>query len=271
MRALPIVIALLAGCGGDLPEPYLIANLRILGVQATPPEGEIGTEVSLRSLVTHPDEAEGWDQVWLACVSQPELQATLCGGIPTDGSAPPAETPPLCSSDPEAAFCTIGFGGSVDYRLPAVARDGRPADENGQILVTVIAALESAGGLDGCLDAFSEAGRVPETCRIAVKRVNVLPDGAGAAANRNPELTGISFDGEEVIVTLSGDSIEETADGPEEPFFSWFVSDGELSKYRTDGEDGLSNVWKPTDAGGEIIVVVRDGRGGEDWISGMRP
>jgi hypothetical protein len=263
-RAALLMVCALGGCGEQLEPAQVITNLRILGVKSEPPEGAVGADVNLTALVVDPDPAAGIDTLWLACVAAADV-ASPDDCLPA-ADAPP---PPLCADDPEATLCAIGFGGVAQYRLPARARLGRDADEKGLVILTVISALTAEGGLQGCLDGFQIGGVMPTFCRIAVKQVAVLPD--GAVANKNPGFSDMSLVGDDVFVMLADDSIEETPEGPEKPYISWFVTEGDVTRFRTDAdEDGLSNVWVSESQTGRIFAVIRDGRGGEGWISRSR-
>jgi hypothetical protein len=244
------VLLVLAACDNGLPLPSLVDNLRVLGVRSEPPEGPAGATVALDALVVTPDPTTPVEMAWIACV--PVSAATGPAGCLTEAA------PPLCSNEPEAPVCAIGFGPTVSYRLPARAL----GTSHHQVLITMVAAETDAGGLAGCLEGVQNGGVIPETCRVALKRVRVLPD--GEVANRNPGITAVQVAGESVTVTLAPDAVEEE----DELFFSWFTTVGELDSFRTEG-DGLTNTWTP-DESGRIWVVVRDGRGGESWATAER-
>jgi hypothetical protein len=260
--SLPFVL-LVAACGSDLPSPGVVANLRVLGVQADPPEAATGQAVTLSSLVMLPDAGAAVERLWAACVATPGAQASSCA-LPAPDTIPPA-----CSAEPEAAFCTIGGDETVTYTVPARALLGRPAGEAGQVIITLVAAATADGGVAGCAAGLANPEDAPENCRVAVKRIAVMPAGA-TAGNKNPGITGLVVQGDTLTVTLAPDAVETTPDGPEELFLSWFVTGGELDKFRTDNDEtGLTNTWTaPPEAGAyRAAVVVRDGRGGESWAT----
>ncbi len=251
----------LAGCGDKLPRPALIDNLRIVAVQAEPPEAAAGTTVALSSLVLQPDASAAVERVWAACVVEPGQSAAGCA-LPA-----PGQLPPPCASEPEASFCIIGSDASASYVLPELALRGRPAGAPGQVVVTLVAAASAEGGVAACTAGLEDPARLPESCRAAVKRVKVLPAGV-AAANTNPGIASFSREGDLLSVALAEGAIESTPGGAERLFLSWYVSAGELDKFRTDAvEAGMSNPWTPPAAAGtyQAAVVVRDGRGGESW------
>ncbi len=251
----------LAACGDDLAKPGVIANLRIVGVQAEPPEAPPGVTVELASLVLSPDATAAIERVWAACVIARGQSAAGCV-LPAGGALPP-----LCAADPEAPLCVIGGSETASYTLPQRALAGRGPGETGQVIITLLAAATADGGASACTAALEDPAAAPESCRVAVKRVNVLPE-PSAAANANPRLAGFARDGDTLIVSLEGGAVETTAEGPEALFLSWYVTGGELEKFRTDADaEGLSNVWTPPTEPGSYgaAVVVRDGRGGESW------
>jgi len=244
-RLLPFL--LLGGCANDLPDADVVANLRILGVRAEPAEVPPGGTVDLDALVVHPDPGIPIERIWLACVT---ASSTSTGCLATT-------LPPACETDPEAQVCLLGTGETARWRLPSSART--------QAFVTLAAALADSGGVVACAQQLAAAGAVPEFCRVAVKRVNVLA--AAAIANRNPGLDALTIDGERLSVTLAPDAVEPG----ESPFLSWFATAGDLDNFRTDATGpGLTNTWTPASLPGRLWVVIRDGRGGESWLAGER-
>ncbi|MBI4508154.1 MAG: hypothetical protein HY698_00875 [Deltaproteobacteria bacterium] len=262
-----LIGGLQAGCSSDLPKPQLVDNLRIAAVRAEPAEGGPGTEVTLDALLLHPDPSARFELAWLACVLPAGANPAACTSS--------TSLPPTCAEAPDATLCLIGAADQVSYRLPRRALEGRAPGHPGQVIVTLAAGLVGRGGLASCVGS-GEAGseEMPamsgEGCRAAVKRVNVLPLGM-ASANRNPQITSLALEGERVSIALKDDSIEETEQGQETVFLSWYVTVGEIEKFHTDpDEEGLTNEWTPADAMGTIAVVARDTRGGVGWIRGSR-
>jgi len=232
-----------AACSGELPDPALVDTLRIVGVRADPPAAPVGTTVAVDALVLQPDlEAPAPDRAWFVCV--------LEEGVPQDSCATAAKEglPPPCSVDPEARVCLLD---TPTYRLPERALANRPEGEPGQVVLTLVAA--PAGGLAGC---------TPTSCRVGVKRVTVLP--AQAPAGRNPELTDFRLVGDTLAATLAPGQDTATL------FLSWYVTRGELDRFRSDGDaEGLTNAWT-SDGPGLAAVVLRDDRGGEAWLTTTR-
>jgi hypothetical protein len=262
-RAAVLAFLVAAGCDEELARPEIVANLRVLAIRAEPPEARPGAEVTLEGLVVTPDESSEVERLWLACVAAPGAGVPSC----VEG----ASGLPACDASPEARLCLLGGGATARYRVPEVALAGRPPGQDGQVLVGLIAAERARGGVTGCLEAFVARGEVPDPCRVAVKRLTVLA--SERAPNANPRIERLHVAGAALLVELAPGAAEATPDGPEPLFFSWFVTAGELDAFRTDldgGDEGLSNLWTPPDVPGRVVVVVRDGRGGEGWMEGRR-
>jgi hypothetical protein len=255
-----LVLLVCAACQDNLAPPERVVNLRILAIQAEPPDGVPGTDVAIAALTVHPDTTEAVEQIWLACVSPPGAETLAPCGL-AEGT--PAMPPP-CDQAPEGDLCAIGVGPAVNYVLPERARLGRTPEQPGIAIITTVAALTSAGGLLGCIESFQQDGVVPESCRIALKRVRVIDPSQTATANENPSIDS---------VTRTGDTISITASSiPEDDFFvSWFITAGEIDTFRTDGDNALENTWTEVPSGARMWVVIRDGLGGEDWIETTSP
>jgi len=261
MRAALIccVAIALTSCTEDLPKPELIADLRILSVRAEPPEGTAGTTVALDALIATPDPGASVARAWLACIavggSQIGPEACALAALPTVA----------CADAPEATACLLGSGETASYRLPSAALAGRAAGESGQVFILLVA----ADGTADCAGALL-AATVPAGCRVAAKRVAVTA-AASATPNTNPTVSDLTIAGSAVSVVVPASAADATADGPEALFLSWFITAGAIDSFRTDATGaGLMNAWTPADAAGRIYVVVRDGRGGEAWVTGSR-
>lgn len=263
MRRAWLLVFVLAACAGDLAPPELIADLRILAVRAEPPEGTAGAIIALDALSVTPDPATAVAQTWWACIA--------AGGSKDGPEACALSSPPTvaCSDEPEAAACSLGSDSVASYRLPQQALVGRASGEAGQVWIVLLAAETATTRVADCAGALTGA-TVPEGCRVAAKRIAVLAT-ESASPNTNPSVSDLTIAGSRVSVAVPGSAADATPDGPEALFLSWFVTAGSLDDYRTNAAgDGLVNGWTPADTAGRIYVVVRDGRGGESWVTGQR-
>jgi hypothetical protein len=157
----------------------------------------------------------------------------------------------------------------LSYRLPQHALSGRAAGEDGQVFIVLLAADARATSIADCAGALVGA-TVPEGCRVAAKRVAVTA-AMSAAPNTNPTLSGPTIQGASVSVTVPAAAADATPDGPEALFLSWYITAGAIDSFRTEASGaGLTNSWTPADEPGTLYVIVRDGRGGEAWVTGTR-
>ncbi len=126
MRTLALVttLALAAGCAKDLEGASLVDGLRLLGVQAEPPEAQPGDVVSLQAWVvdTHGGSV---DVSWSACL------------LPNNGHVDPA-----CVTSPDGSpgLVPLGSGEALQIIVPAVMRDalGPPDGTDGVYLPIVL-------------------------------------------------------------------------------------------------------------------------------------
>jgi hypothetical protein len=219
--------------------------------------------VALDALVVTPDPAAQVELGWRACVAT----SNQVGPESCTLAAPPTVS---CAEAPEADACLLGSDATASYRLPAKALEGRAAGENGQVFIVLVAADRASMSVDQCTAALVGSSTIPVGCRVAAKRVAVTA-APSATPNTNPTVSPVTIAGETVSVTVPATAADETPDGPETLFLSWFITAGEIDSFRTDAAGaGLMNTWTPADEAGRIFVVVRDGRGGEDWVGGTR-
>ncbi len=192
----------LGGCNGDLPAASFVEKLRVLAVQADPPEVAPGETTSLRALAVEPavSQSDGAaplpiSALWLACRIPAGVQAAPCGLDPSTGVPEVSATsaPPLCADDPSASLCIVGTELSAQY-TPDGAAIGSTG--TGQLLLTLTVA-DDAGGATGCLTAVAENGGLPtdsDHCVIALKRLTVSTPEHLATNPRNSNPTLVSFD-----------------------------------------------------------------------------
>lgn len=301
-----VVLVLLAGilataCGSEDRRPRtLVDTVRILGVKAEPPE--VGPlQASELSVLAVDPQGRALGVLWLACdpVFDPAPGAapySACEAAAnlTDPSAAAdlfasGAARPL-SFDPSAATArwtppTGEDGAPVD--LLAALPDGDPRRRIGGSVTLVVIAAPLAD-LEAAL-ADPSRGFDPENAAVALKRLTVSE---APTPNANPTLEGVRVGGEVVrdgdtaqvvsasdvplaALAASGSAEDwtlvhpdgrETAEA-ETLVASWYATYGDFEAVRSQpGEPNL--FFAPRGAGTlELWVVLRDGRGGTDWLS----
>ena len=268
--ALAVAIAAVVAAGGcskeDLSDASFVSGLRVLGVEAQPPEAKPGDTVMLTAWAVDPKSA-AVDVSWSACL------------LPSNGVANPG-----CTDGTGNGLVGLGSGLVLSAVVPDVdaATVGAPDATDGVYLPIVVHA--SAPGEDP-IDAVYRlrvrlAARVPPGCTLDP------PWPLGCQPNQNPVLTGIDplTDSDAPIPTHKGavwallatytqDSSEEyeIPNSPNPDVFErlttqWFATAGSFP----DAPVGGTGVQKLTidralpPAGGtiDLWVVGHDERGG---------
>jgi hypothetical protein len=316
MRRFAVAALLVAGCGSDLPQSSFIDKLRVLAVQADPPEVAPGQPTRLRRLAVEPEVLQAQDDagpvgalqtLWLACAQGPGVTTPVPCGVGPDATA---QIPPRCADAPNAPLCLIGEDDEAVYT---------PGDATGQVLLTAVVA-DTIDGARGCLiDIALHDGvpTMPDRCVIALKRL-VVSDKPAEMRNRNPALNFFALrdkagtvqsltdgsagfaaaanaPGMTLAARRTDDSAELGSDGKYEALtVSWFTSGGKIDGGRSALEpagctsqldcadkppsfDATTN-WTPpapdalaaTNPDGTVRywAVIRDDRGGVDWLEG---
>lgn len=292
---LPAVVALaalLGACTPDLSPQSLVDKFRVLSIQVDPASGAPGQEVTARALMS--DSAQGTAPsfvVWATCFPLPGQSGRQC----MEGSANPDE--------PLSQWQFLGIEDTVNFSLPEL-----DAEEEDKEIFLIFAACTGLPAFpdcecpgpdcESCLDQFD----VFDVCvdgedALAYKSVRVYQD--PTMGNQNPQLVRVIRDGEtwqeddvplvqctedacekwtlgvevtpESAQTYTVTRFDETLERTEEPYVSWFATDGSYDADRTGVGDEQENVaqvqWEP---GTEQLTikfyfVVYDGRGGVDW------
>lgn len=276
------MLLLLGACNlQELSQSWEIDRLRVLAVAAEPAEPAPGQVVTFSSLVVSPVDPVA-AVAWTACVGDSDDEYG-CGGTSTASGFDGAITDDL---DPEA-FAEAGGIGIEPYfppswTVPADVLDDldEAAQAEGKTATITVAAIPDKEDLGA------------EDMEIALKR---LPVSRARTPNHNPAIAGLLVDGIEVpeggLVTLgrgqayslevvlaeagietysftNSEGVEETR--TEEPWFSWYLSEGSFDQALT--------LWpyttveyrapdEPAAAAHGLWVVVRDRRGGMAWRS----
>lgn len=283
-----VAAALSAACYEKpvLSESWQLDRLRVLGVRSEPAEPQPGEAVTFSSLVYSPDGA-AVPTIWFACL--PEAASDF--GCDID----PALLESLEALDPEtmspeelaALYEQLVAAGLIgveplfppSWTAPETALDGLDeitAREGVSALITVQAAPEDATDVDDV--------------ELAYKR---MPISLAETPNHNPDFSswtvgGQSFaDGASVNVgvgdtisiaaVLADDAVEdylyvnedgESEERTEEPYFTWYASDGSFDDTTTLYPINAVLFLAPETAGTTtVMVTVRDRRGGMGWAT----
>lgn len=271
MRAAALLL-LLAACTPDFAAPSDVVDLRVLAVQATPPEARfdpdsgIAEPVAVRLLAVDPSRDAGPPQT---------LQLEICG--PTDSRR--------CDTGPVIDAGTL----PLSFTLPPIQAPS-------------LVANDKLGGFDGIRVQLSfslDDGSGPVH---GDKVVIYSPTTAPCPANRNPEMTGVQLTiaGADAGVLAPDSALARETEyglrpvlspGAEEDYctvdlrgnlvhlreqahYAFFTAPGgefdrDTADEPLDGgapPDGLSRFTPHADAG-TVWIVVRDGRGGESWLT----
>src|SRR6266545_3181326 len=291
----------LSACTPDFAPASMVDKLRLLAIQAEPPEiepADVGTaapdRATLTSLVLRADldaeSARTTTVVHLACV-------------PVPGSPAPLPCVMLATlRDPAAAIaagaqqaCSAGAGADSGAPWPAIELAGV------QAVVLAFALEATPDELVAGVGTSCPAGDVAANLArlwparehvLSTKRVQIRGPDAPDEPNRNPKLDGIRAGSTDlldpgIVTTLVSGEISLTAvpvgepelytkldaagvpieSAREEWVYSWFSTAGELDALHTRG--GEADAW--TVAAGApgtravVVAVVRDLRGGTAW------
>lgn len=270
MRTLPLLLLLpgLAGClTQELSPSWLIDRTRILAVRAEPAEPAPGDTVTFTSLSVDPDQ--DILVAWTGCV------------LESSGSF---------GCDPEqSSFIGLEPVVAPTLAVPADLLDDLEPEQRleGKNYILTLAALPGDTDLSDP-EGFDEE----DILEIAYKR---MPVSAGGDPNVNPDITDVLLDqdqtverGATVVVSpgqtydldprLTDASIQTytfvnsegvTEERVEQPYFTWYATDGTFSNTLAlypETEISWTAPTAPEQPEIQLWVVVRDRRGGMDWF-----
>lgn len=269
-RALVLVLAL-AGCADDFQPRSLLADLRVLAIEASPIDVAPGQEVTLRPTVFVPAGQTLTALSWKFCPLSLGSQAGFAC------LAPQCEFPLAPSADGSVTANPTAL--ALQCAQALAAGDGeRPQgspDEVPSFVETVFT-----------LDVATDAGE----SRQAAMRIKVWTSGGPPAPNRSPALRRLELDGVEAIArgpaarTVKPDQAVEVralvdpasldsyldasgAERTEDPVVSFYATAGRFEGDRTSGVDGritwTAEPLAPGTTEALLWLVVRDLRGGE--------
>ena len=280
MRFTPILFAITGCSANEMAQSWEIDRMRILAVQAsvvdetgalTPQaEPQPGDTVLLRSLTVHP-EIEAPHVIWTGCVSE---SSDAFGCTPSDDGD---------------GFLGIEPFAPPSFVVPADVLDELTEEEKQEglsYLLTLIA-VPDIEELDEDLspDAFTTDEEIatkyipislaetpnnnPFVEQVLVEKV---PVGTGTTLTVSPGQSYLfepvlAFGPEEyTYINSSGEAETRT----EEPYFSWYSTEGSFDRPFSDYENDPGVSWTapsdPMRSEARLWIVVRDGRGGMGWV-----
>jgi hypothetical protein len=302
IAAAPLLLAALS-CGETFQPATRIAGLRVLSIRASPPDLSPGESATLTALVVDPRAPSRANTfLWLACDPDPRaLEQPSCAKYET--LQDPAAL--LRAGKLPTGVRLLGAGNGIRFSAPDKLFEHVAADDlnrrRGVFSLVLLLALGAPPPADLSAEEltslFLKVQKKEVDAVIAVKRIRIAED---AAYNKNPTIKAVKI-GEEVwpaglrpakvrpgealpLVGLAEEgSVEhftqidaqgQSLEKDEKLIFSWFVTTGELATQRTPAEEAedqtlvapflFSSV--PASRRGTMYAVLRDGRGGADWM-----
>ncbi|MCA9564618.1 MAG: hypothetical protein KC561_14075 [Myxococcales bacterium] len=277
-----------AGCQEGFDSATLITDIRVLGVQTDPAELTEGDSALISALVALPDGEGDIQYSWELCVlNDGPDNAYQCRndvlGLPEDvfdlGSAPTAEFTYDFDASQLQAMCNAALA-EVDNLPDFVELPDCDRGFEAIVRLTVNDGTEEKVAIKRLFLWFREPTELEENHNPEIESVQVAGTEVGEA-EAIPAVAGglVTFD-----VLVDEDSVERFApdDEPEraeEILWSWHSTAGEWNTRFTFTDSGrvalteaaANSLQLPDDLEvGELVfvhVVVRDGRGGSDWVT----
>lgn len=268
-RLLLALLVALSGCGrDDFPKFTTLENLRVLGIRANTPETSPGATVQLTALISDVTGAGRALRVVVEACSDPGVgygANPTCSGV-ADRVAVADTTVNLTGPAYTAALTAQ----SVTIPTTVLANYSGVDQYNGvPYLVTYSV---SAGGGAERVDAFK---RILVSTKPLKNSNPLLTDVVNAASTTVSALPtqattlypAITSGSNEIFSVLNGNGT--TSNFQETLTTTWFASDGSFDVQRTESSNGNGYQppgSRPTSHSVVIVLVTRDGRGGETWV-----
>jgi hypothetical protein len=280
LRTVPIGLGVLAirlaiagiafaasGCAlDDLSDASFVKGLRILGVQATPPEALVGQTVTLNAWTV---DTRGNDVAveWSECL------------LPSDGLANSA-----CTDGSGNGLVALGSGTTISMVVPDVdASILGPPDGTYGVYLPIVAHATAAGDSADAIYRLRMRVIVPPGCTLTAP----YPPGTHCEPNQNPSYAGIQPLPDEsagptsttkglvwgLLADYDSGSVEsymnpgaETATVPEQVRTQWFATAGTFPNQPVGGDAvqkfTTDHALPPTGGIIDLWVVAHDDRGG---------
>ena len=287
-----MLLHFLLGCAAtELSQSWQLDRLRVLGAQITPAEPKPSEAVSFTSLVYTPYDTTLDSVILFACLPEASsafgctIDPDLFSSFETIEDLPFEEQMEFFAELQESGFAGVEPELPLGWTVPEDALDNLSEEDRkeGISALLTLTAIPSDGNASTSAENI-ENGDV----ELAYKR---FPVSESPSPNQNPEITSFLIDDtvytEDDIVKvaaggtytiepqLSENSIEEysytTPDGiseirSEEPYFLWYAEGGWLLQPFSLYPFGAEWTAPDKEWSGKLIVVVRDRRGGIDWL-----
>lgn len=306
VRLLPaVLLLLLTGCSEEWSPESIIEDLRVLGVKAEPAELKPGESASLSALIIDPSRPGAKNTVlWLGCDPDPfNLGRSACSdpavlrnpaGLFSGGQLPPGVR--LIGLNDAASF----RADPEVFRLLAAEDSRRQSGTVGQVLA--IALAQEMLGVPSMteLAALFEKVRTKEIkAVITLFRIKVSE---APTRNTNPKISGFKVAGELQLPGIRtrvfpAQKLEVGLEAPDasfEPYLevtpttseqkierltsAWYSTSGRFNTLRVAlrsevkaqftvaGDPEFPRDVVPPRRAGTFFVVMRDTRGGQDWV-----
>lgn len=268
MRAAAIAVLILSvcfsSCSSDgLPNYFQLGGLRVLALKSDAPEIAPGATVTITPLISDLNAgARTLNYVAKACVD-PGISVGATPSCDTDPAAV-TQSGSFVLSGNRYTGAAPAFSVTVPATLLALSSDAEKFNGKSYlVLYTVSVGTESTTAfrrIVGSTKATKNANPVIGGARIDGAAISELP-------SSEKELEPVITSGAESYLFQNTDGATQTLE--ETLTVSWFISQGDLEYSRTDG--ATKNKYTPSAAPDGtkpvfLVLVLRDDRGGVDWI-----
>jgi hypothetical protein len=303
-RLKAVLIALAAGCTGNLDPPSLVNKLRVLAIRSAVPQPPTpdnpnpppfsdavpGETVQLDALVAGLDgDVDGGtdpsqlDYLWFVCTPPPgSVSVKDCAS----SAAQMAGLLPSCADEPAAPVCLLGATPMVTYPTPSV-----PIQTKQSVYVSMVVATQAAGGALGCVERLGRDQAPGDSCVVALKTLTLQP--FGNDRNANPVMTTFTIKapnqpvndihstpgGLPLGTSLAVSPIASDPDRTQVLTFSWFATQKDFDHFhsgfvpppQTPGENPDNTYTNTSGTAGRVHfwLVLRDDSGGVAWTDGF--
>lgn len=279
--AFALVATAFASCSDTFPPAWRVANFRVLGVKAEPPDALPGETVTLTLVTAAPQPAREVNVAWTGCA-----RMVIDGATGMRACAPGAELAPFTGNPARFVASQRADDGSP-YTLFGLACAGGTPTLDPMTLRPRCTAGESAAFLRTVRVRQDEANHNPRIARILFDRTELNESFARPVApcSATDEDERLNCPAHRVAIEFARDARDMTRvvqpDGrvdmvPEVLISEFLVDRGDLyGAFRSDADEAPDvptgthgNLFTPPPSGDvRLWFIVRDGRGGFDFAT----